>query len=201
MKCNCEPACSVLSGKAPETSSASFTVQGKSWESICLNSPCPKEEKRDRKAKAVPFPSNQNQQAGPMKTKCHLSFGSPLVSIAAAALLREGTMYPGSAAEFVGVHLSPGSGTQSASLQVATSPSLTREDGVMPCPLQGEGGREGTHLVYGTWFKSVTQRQVCETFFKTSHLGVFPFSLPNLLMSPGTSGINKLTYLKHPVRH
>lgn len=94
MECNCEPVLCFLRRLLKFLQPPSLP-RGESWESLCLNCPYPKEEKRDRKAKPVPFPSNQNQQAGPVKTKCHLSFQSPLVRIAAAPpLLREGSNVP-----------------------------------------------------------------------------------------------------------
>lgn len=55
--------------------------------SLSLSCPYPKEEKSDRKAKAASFPSTQNQQASPMKTKCHLSFKCPLQALQQLLLL------------------------------------------------------------------------------------------------------------------
>lgn len=197
-ECNCEPVLCFLRSLLRFPQLPSLPRVRADSHSL-LTAPVPRRERR-QESQSSPLPKQSKSTSWPHENQMSSLLSIPLVSTAAAPpLLREGYNVPRVRSRVCECALVP-SFRDTKCFPTSGHVSFC-DQGRWPWPLQGVGGREGTHLVHGTWFKSVTQRQVCETFFKTSYLGTFPFSLPNLLMPPGTSGINKLTYLKHPVRH
>lgn len=127
MQCDCEPVPCF-----PRISPACFAAQVESWESVSLNRPYLKREKETGKTnqhpKQPPFQTIKiNKLALGNKSKCNLPFLSTAVC---PPLQMEGYNIPTvSEAELLSVHLSPpGSERQGAALQLATFPTMNRED-------------------------------------------------------------------------